>query len=343
MDCNDLDLGILEFGYTSRDGRLRSGLEFTLSLARVAEECGYSRFWFTEHHGPELQIACPEVVIASVAAQTKRIRVGSAGILLGYYSPFKVAEVFHTLSTLFPDRIDLGLARGAGGAPETTDLLRDGQAKPADMQAAEALFERKTRDLIAHLRSGHEAQRKIESAMPLPGLPQLWQMGSGTGSAKLAARLGMRLCMALWYQREESVDVRAVLADYASRFQPAPELASAIGCLSLSGICAETDAEAQRMLAAVTERFGGKPTVNFCGSPERCRETILDLAARHAVREVVIHAQYCEDDQQERMFRLLADAMLPSRRRQILEPARRGPPSSELQAKLGACGERVYA
>jgi luciferase family oxidoreductase group 1 len=142
MTC-DLDLSILEFGYSSRDGRLRGGLEFTLSLAQMAEECGYSRFWFTEHHAPELQIACPEVVIAAVAAQTCRIRVGSAGILLSYYSPLKVAEVFHTLSTLFPGRIDLGLARGLGGAPETVELLRDGRPKPEDAKASEALFERK--------------------------------------------------------------------------------------------------------------------------------------------------------------------------------------------------------
>ena len=106
--------------------------EFTLSLAQIAEECGYARFWHTEHHDANLQIACPEVVIAAVAANTRRIRVGAAGILLNYYSPFKVAEVFHTLSALFPDRIDLGIARGAGAAPEIADLLRDGAAGLAD-------------------------------------------------------------------------------------------------------------------------------------------------------------------------------------------------------------------
>src|SRR5579862_4375941 len=108
MPPDDLSLGILDFGYDGRDNRLESRLAFTLSLARMADECGYSRFWFTEHHTESLYIACPEVVMAAIAANTRRIRVGSAGILLHYYSPFKVAEVFHTLSSLFPDRIDLG-------------------------------------------------------------------------------------------------------------------------------------------------------------------------------------------------------------------------------------------
>ena len=64
------------------------------------------------------------------------------------------------------------------------------------------------------------------------------------------------------------------------------------------------------MLAKARERYGVELIVNFCGSPERCRGMILDLAARHGVREVVIQAQLCESDQQERMFRLLANAML---------------------------------
>src|SRR5271168_1230440 len=111
MPPDDLALSILDFGYDGPDKRLESRLAFTLSLARMADERGYSRFWFTEHHSEDLYIACPEVVIAAMAANTRRIRGGSAGILLHYYSAFKVAEVFHTLSALFPDRIDLGLVR----------------------------------------------------------------------------------------------------------------------------------------------------------------------------------------------------------------------------------------
>jgi luciferase family oxidoreductase group 1 len=286
MNCNHLDLGILEFGYIGRDDRLRSRLEHSVSLAQTAEECGYSRFWFTEHHGSNLQIASPEVVIAAVAANTKRIRVGSAGILLGYYSPLKVAEVFHILSALFPDRIDLGLARGVGAPPELADLLRDGQAKPADAKAAEAQFERKTLELIAHLRSGYETEQKLESASLLPSMPEIWLMGSGTGSAALAARIGAKLSMALWYQREQPVDVEIVLANYVAQFQRASDGPAAMGSIALSGICAETDTEAEAILAAARERFGPNLIANFCGSPERCRETILELAARHGVRQV---------------------------------------------------------
>ncbi len=313
MARTQLNLGILEFGYAGSDRRLRSRLEFTVSLAQIAEEYGYSRFWFTEHHAQDLEIASPEVVIAAVAASTSRIRVGSAGILLNYHSPFKVAEVFHTLAALFPDRIDLGLARGAGAAPEVRALLRDGQPGPIDASAAGALFERKTRDLIAHLRTGQEKQRKEESPVPLQSMPEIWLMGSATESAALAARIGAKLTMALWYRRPEEVDVQAILARYSAEFQRTPDGPPATGCISLAGICAETDAEAQAMLAEANEVSKGKAIVNFCGSPERCRATIMELAARHGVSDVILQAQNCEDDQQERMIRLLGEAMLDKR------------------------------
>jgi luciferase family oxidoreductase group 1 len=321
MTCDALNLSILEFGYTSRDGRMRSGLEFTLALARLADDLGYSRFWFTEHHDEDLQIASPEVVIATAAAKTRRIRVGSAGILLHYYSPQKVAETFHTLATLCPDRIDLGLARGIGASPDIAERLRDGAPKPADAEAAAALFDRKTRELIARLRQGHETQRKIESKAAVPPMPQIWLMGSGTGSAALAAKLGANLCMTLWYSMPREVDVRAVLQNYVDTFERGPDGPPATPGLSLSGICAETDAEAKKMLKAAKERCGDKLIVNFCGSPARCRETILELADRHGVNEVVIQGQHCGADRQLDMFGLLADAMLRPERPQRREPS----------------------
>jgi luciferase family oxidoreductase group 1 len=313
MPPSDLALSILEFGYTRSDGRLRSGLEFTLALAQLAEECGYARFWHTEHHDANLQIACPEVVIAAIAATTRRIRVGSAGILLNYYSPFKVAEIFHTLAALFPDRIDLGIARASGAEAEAANLLRDGAARPADAAAAAAVYECKIKDVIGYLGSGYQTQRKLESSAPLPGTPEIWLMGSGTRSAALAAKLGTRLAMTLWYNTPDTVDIPTILADYAAQFQRAPDGPPAKGCIALTGICAETNAEAEAILAAAKER-NRNLLVNFCGSPERCRETIVALAARHGVREVVIDGKWCDGDQQTRMFRLLAEAILGTRR-----------------------------
>jgi luciferase family oxidoreductase group 1 len=315
MASSELALGILDFGYEGRDQRLESRLENTLSLARMADACGYSRFWFTEHHADNLYIACPEVTIAAIAANTRRVRVGSAGILLHYYSPFKVAEVFHTLSALFPGRVDLGLARGVGASPEAAALLRDGAAAPADLAAFEVVFERKTMELVARLREGREADVGYGAGeTPASPPPEIWLMASKGGSAELAARLGAGIALALWYQYPEPVDHGAILTRYRERFQRADDGPPATVCLSLSGICAETDAEAEAIRGATNAHYGREVFLNFCGSPDRCRETIVELAARHGASEVTFVGYCREIDRQDRMFRLLAEVLAPRAR-----------------------------
>src|SRR3981081_4505482 len=93
-------------------------LHNAIDLARATDRLGYERYWIAEHHVMET-LACPapEILIARVAAETSRIRVGSGGVLLPHYSSLKVAEVFQMLHALYPDRIDLGLGRapGSGG------------------------------------------------------------------------------------------------------------------------------------------------------------------------------------------------------------------------------------
>ena len=86
-------------------------LRNTLDLARLADELGYHRYWLAEHHGLSLAGPSPEVLIGPVAAATERIRVGSGGVMLPHYSPFKVAESFSLLAGLYPGRIDLGIGR----------------------------------------------------------------------------------------------------------------------------------------------------------------------------------------------------------------------------------------
>ena len=93
-------------------------MEESVDLARLAERLGFVRYWFAEHHGmASIASSAPEILIEHVASATSRIRVGSGGIMLPNHTPLRVAEVFHTLETLHPDRIDLGLGRAPGTDP----------------------------------------------------------------------------------------------------------------------------------------------------------------------------------------------------------------------------------
>src|SRR3712207_5644479 len=124
-----LDQSPISEGMTGPDA-----LRNTLDLARLADELAYHRYWVAEHHGGlSLAGPSPEVLIGPVAAATEHIRVGSGGVMLPHYSPFKVAESFSLLSGLCPDRIDLALGRAAGTDPLTTFALqRDRRAAAPD-------------------------------------------------------------------------------------------------------------------------------------------------------------------------------------------------------------------
>ena len=110
-----LRLSVLDQSPVARASTGAQALANTLDLARLADELGYHRYWLAEHHGgPMLRARRPEALIAPVAAATERLRVGSGGVMLPHYSPFKVAETFSMLAGLFPGRIDLGVGRAAG-------------------------------------------------------------------------------------------------------------------------------------------------------------------------------------------------------------------------------------
>src|SRR6201991_220527 len=120
-----LDQSPIPEGSTGADA-----LRNTLDLARLADELGYHRYWVAEHHGgTSLAGPSPEVLIGPIASATSRIRVGSGGVMLPHYSPFKVAESFSVLAGLFPGRIDLGLGRAAGTDPMTTHALQRDRTK----------------------------------------------------------------------------------------------------------------------------------------------------------------------------------------------------------------------
>ena len=152
-------------------------LRQSLDLARRAERLGYHRYWVAEHHGsPGIACASPEALVGPIAALTRRMRVGSGGVMLPHYSPLKVAETFTMLAALAPGRIDLGLGRASGTDPMTTFALqRDRrQASPDD-------FPDQLAELLAYLDDtlpeGHPFARL--SALPgKPDVPEPWLLGS---------------------------------------------------------------------------------------------------------------------------------------------------------------------
>jgi len=105
-------ISILDKSPVAEHETAADALARTLALAQQAETLGYHRFWIAEHHNtPQLASPSPELLIAWILGQTKRIRVGSGGVMLQHYSPYKVAENFNVLAAIAPGRVDLGAPR----------------------------------------------------------------------------------------------------------------------------------------------------------------------------------------------------------------------------------------
>ncbi len=188
-----LDQSPIAQGLTSADA-----LANTIDLAARCDALGYHRYWLAEHHAsPGLAGVAPEALIGSVALATEHIRVGSGGIMLPHYSPFKVAETFRMLSALAPGRIDLGLGRAPGSDQRTAFALQRDRSRQMPIND----FPQNLAEIIAYLGDGLPADHPFASLRDtLPsghgGSPDLWLLGSSTDSAAWAGETGLPYCIA---------------------------------------------------------------------------------------------------------------------------------------------------
>ncbi len=241
-----LRLSVLDQSPISEGSSGTQALANTLDLARAADRLGYHRYWVAEHHGgPMLAGPSPEALIGPIAAATERIRVGSGGVMLPHYSPFKVAETFSLLAGLFPGRIDLGLGRAAGTDPLTTFALQRDRR-----QAAAEDFPEQLAELLGYLHDQLPPQHPFARlAKMLPGLPERpepWLLGSSAQSALWAAELGLPYAFADFIN-PRGAEITALYRERFAEHEHAgrkPRTAVAVWA-----ICAEEDEQA-RLLAA---------------------------------------------------------------------------------------------
>ncbi len=90
-------------------------IEETIEQCILADEMGFDSVWFVEHHFLTTfsMSPCPEVVLAAIAAQTKRIRLGFGVVILPYHHPVRVAERIAMLDHISHGRVEFGTGRSA--------------------------------------------------------------------------------------------------------------------------------------------------------------------------------------------------------------------------------------
>jgi luciferase family oxidoreductase group 1 len=339
MTESTLRLGVLDQSPIISGHEPRRAVQETIRLAKAAERLGYHRYWLAEHHAiAALADPCPEILLASVAAQTSTIRVGTGGVMLPYYSPLKVAEQFRMLEALYPGRIDLGIGRAPGGDRTTALAMGEGRYPGAEHFPDQVQF------VTAYLDDALPPEHPFAGvkAMPAgPGAPPVWLLGSSDYSGALAAQLGTRFAFAHFISADGG---DAVMREYKRQYQPSRREPVPYSLLCVFVICAETAREAERLAGSIDLRRlnmdhgvnAPVPTLEeaarypyteadrrriahhrrrvVLGAPREVRERLLEMRAEFEADELMIITITGDYESRLRSYGLVAEAFGLGRR-----------------------------
>ena len=323
-----LDQAIAVSGRPQRDSILNA-----VALAQHCEKLGYDRFWLSEHHNhPTIVGTAPDVLLAAVAVKTERIRIGSAGIMLPHYSPYKVAEQFRVLDALAPGRIDLGLGRAPGSDGRTAFALNpNANERPAH-------FVSDLRDLLAWISGtplveGHPFA-PVKAYPQGDTVPEVWILGSSDYGAQVAAHFGLPFCFAYFFS--DGAGAEAAVSIYKQNYRPSAQHPKAHPALCVWTLAAPTEAEAQhhftpRAKWRLFRERGIFPPIDtpeeaaaypysdaekarmekmrrdgFIGTPPQVAERLRSLAAQFGVEELAIVTWTHDENVRRRSYTLIA-------------------------------------
>ncbi|SDH18042.1 luciferase family oxidoreductase, group 1 [Alteribacillus persepolensis] len=326
-------LSILDQSPISKGSDARQALKQTKQLVQLAEELGYTRFWVAEHHSTSgLASTSPEVLISHLATSTEQIRIGSGGVLLPQYSPYKVAENFKLLEALFPNRIDLGVGRSPGGGETIRLALTDGNKKNL-ME-----FPRQLADLQGFLDEDlpkDHPYRTIKTSPAIDTLPETWVLGLSRRAAKHAAANSTGFTYGHFINPEYGQEAaeKYLSSFQASERMPEPKINA---CIFV--VCADTQQEAEDLalsqdlwllavekgrstqIVSVEEakqtplskddekRIEENRKRTVIGTPDYVKETLQQFSKRYQTDEIMVITNIYDAEKKRRSYKLLADA-----------------------------------
>jgi len=237
---------ILDLAHIGDDQSVAQAIDQSKQMAREAEQAGFERFWLAEHHGMRgVASAATAVMLAGVGHATRRIRIGSGGVMLPNHSPLVIAEQFGTLAAMFPDRVDLGLGRAPGTDMATSRALRRNLESSVDNYPTD----------VAQLQSYLHAADETMEVIAVPGegsnVP-LWLLGSSLYSAQLAGKLGLPYSFASHFAPEALHDAIRI---YKMNFEPSAQLSQPYVSAGVMAVVGDTSDQAQYLFSSVQQQF----------------------------------------------------------------------------------------
>jgi luciferase family oxidoreductase group 1 len=327
-------LSVLDLSFVTDATPPSASLRNSVDLAVHADRLGYARYWVAEHHSlASVASSAPEVIIARLAAATRRIRVGAGGVMLPNHAPLMVAERFRTLEAFFPGRIDLGLGRAPGTDQVTAFALRRHQ----DNRDVDDFLE-KFQELLLWETGAFPPSHPFRKIAVMPNdvrLPPIFLLGSSDYSADLSGQVGMGFAFAHHFA---SYDAATAMRDYRAKFTPSRWLDKPHAILAVAVIAAETEAEAERLAASADynwlRRARGEYHVLpspeealahaytaeerayvrrhrsqlFVGTPDMVKARLDALAAETQADEIMIASAIYDHESRKRSYELMARA-----------------------------------
>ena len=331
-----MKLSILDQSPISSNQTAKEALNDSLKLAQAGESLGYTRYWVTEHHDlPGLASSVPEVILSYIGANTNTIRIGSGAVLLPHYKPFKVAEIYNTLATLFPNRIDVGIGRAPGGSAEATNALSDNFLQNVYKMLC------LVKDLLHFLDDDFPAEHEYSkiSAAPIPEVsPVPWLLGTSKKSALLAAENGISYTFG---QFMSDKDGPSIIQEYLDAFTPRKQGQTAEVMVTASVICAETTEKAHEIsLSALIwelqkakgEGHRGVPSIEeakqyklddrekdtldnmkkniIIGNSQEVKQKLIELQSAYKADEIMLSTITYSAEARRNSYRLIANELL---------------------------------
>ncbi len=300
----------------------------SVDLAQFTESLGHTRYWFAEHHNMAgIGSSAPEVLIAHVAQATKKMKVGSGGIMLPNHATLHVAEVFRTLEALHPGRIDLGVGRAPGSGSKAAHLLRGSRGMTAQEFPLE--FDR----LINWISDGSNPDG-VAAIPENVSMPEVWILGSSDFGAYFAADKGFPYSFAQHFSHLPALEI---IRMYHENFRPSKWFREPKAMMGCHIICAETDDEARELALSSDLSFSifvgtGKsiplPTVEeakaypytekdwkdmragsmpkFVGSPETIGKYLKPYLTSGVIDELMILSMIHDQKKRQRSYELVS-------------------------------------
>jgi luciferase family oxidoreductase group 1 len=298
-----LKLGILDFGYRSKSDSASVILNDVIGVAQLADQLGYSCLWLSEHHNSGPAWSNPEMLLPVLAGLTDRIHIGIAGILLATHSPYRVALNFKLLSTIYPGRIDLGLANGATMVPVVQKLLSNPNVDETYMRC----FHNKSMELLRYLQNERQVYEEEKLLVPPVGgpIPRIWKLSTSLKGLNECIEKKMNLCLSTFHSgyatKPDKQQILQFKKDYFKKNKIKPEIS-----IAFASVCEAQTKSAIKTFESLQLNDGMQQSKYIVGSPGLIKEKLHAIYEETGISEFVFHDSSINYAKRTKALELLA-------------------------------------